>query len=170
MSKKYWEIINDGVEICDTPKKMWDTACMYFKMCDDSPIQGFGVVKSGESAGTQFKEFKHRAYSIKGVCIYCGINEDYMRDVLAMGQIEGGDFYTVIERIIYCVQVQNFELAAAGLLQQQFMSKFILETEPPKRQLPVRVELVGNLPSLSSSESEILESIEVEYTTENPKS
>ena len=146
----------------NTAKELWERAQQYFLWCDQHAIPVKKVITAGKEAGTPVYEVKTRPYNIKGLCVHCGIMED---DLRKMGQavMHDSDYYRVIRKILYIIHDQVITYAMIGEFSPVFSTK-VLNIDKPAETVsdPIKIEIVHGLPSLSSSENEILEKLEKE--------
>lgn len=158
----HWEIIAGGGQTAsNTPKELWDNACKYFKWCDENPLPIKRLVTAGKLAGQKIGDDKIRPYSVKALCLHCGIDEWYLQEIRTSKQTDS-DFYIVVSKILYIIYVQNYEMAVVGEYNAIFTAKIlnIDKTELPTKAITVNV--IQGLPTLSESESEVLEKLELE--------
>ncbi len=110
--------------IFSTPNMLWKAACEYFKWCDDNPL--IEIDYKGKDA-ERVEIPKMRAYTLRGLCTYLGVNEAYLRQFEAMLSERNDDllddFSTIITRIRDVIFVQKFEGAAAGLLNSNLIAR-----------------------------------------------
>ncbi len=162
-NRSHWKLVNDGDIVVHTSAEMlWQQAVSYFKWCDENPVTYKRVLTSGKEAGKKVVIEAPRPYTIKGLCLHCGILEEYLSDVRMMKE-KGGLYYVVVSRIMYTIHVQITEYTMVGVFNPIFAAKLLnIETDDtPAR--PVKVEIITQgIPALSNSESEILEKLELE--------
>lgn len=152
---QHWEVVNAGkTVISTTPESLWENAVSYFKWCDEHEIEETRVVTSGKGIGTQVKLPKQRPYSIKGLCLHCGILQEYLIDV-KNSKDENSLMYQVVMRILYIIHTQNLENAVVGIFNPIFTAKVLNMESEETPTSPVRVEIIGDLPKLATSESEM---------------
>lgn len=106
-----------------TPDLMWKAACEYFQWCVDNPLYASEVVKSGANAGKAFKVPVQRAFTLQGICSYMGCSASYFRAFKSTASEADKDFLTVIEAIEDIIYRQQFEGAAAGLLNANIIAR-----------------------------------------------
>lgn len=153
----HWEVVRDKrVIVANTAEELWELACDYFKWCDENKIENTRTVTGGRGTNT-IDESMHRPYTIKGLCIHCGITEEYLND-LRLTKDTTSLYYEVVSRILYIIHTQNVEMATVGLFNPMFTAK-VLNMDKPQEGTPrpIRIEIVGNTPKLAESENEILE-------------
>lgn len=159
---QHWEIVSGGnIVVSNTAEGLWHNACKYFQWCDENPIVTSKTIMTGKEAGREIKNSSIRPYSIKGLCLHCGILEEYMRDIRA-SKDEGSMYYNVVSKILYLIYIQNLEMAMIGEYSPVFATK-VLGME--KEEVPtgaITVNVVPGLPELSKSENEILKKLELE--------
>lgn len=167
---EHWEIVASGhVTSPNSARELWERAVEYFKWCEENPINIKRTITSGRTAGAKMDVQYTRPYSIKGICIHCGIFEEYFRDI-RQTKNKLSEYYIVASKILYLIYVQNLEMATIGVFNPIFTAK-VLNIE--KDEVPsgsIKVEIVNGLPTLATSEDEILEKLEAENPEwENPK-
>jgi predicted nucleic-acid-binding Zn-ribbon protein len=162
-ANSHWRMIAYGDEVIShDARSLWANACKYFEHCDSTPILNKTTIKTGKEVGKVVTEEQPRLYTIKGLCLHCGITEEYLRDI-RQGKDKTSEFYLVVSKVLYLIWVQNVEYAAVGQLNPIFISKLLNMDKP--EELPVnniRIELVEGLPALAQSEADILDAIEAE--------
>jgi hypothetical protein len=110
-------------KIFKTPELMLDAACDYFQWVEDNPLNKSIVYQGAVSEGA---EELMRAMTIKGLCIYWGVNSIYLSDFvgkLDLESEEGKDFNVVISTIKEIIETQKFEGASAGLLNPNIIAR-----------------------------------------------
>ena len=158
----HWEVLsNGGVEVSTTPEGLWKNACKYFKWCEDNPIKNIVTLKSGKEAGKRMTEEHARPYTIKGLCLHCGINEEYLKD-LRNSKNRTSDYTIVVERIMYVIWVQIAEHAITGVFNPIFSARMLNLDVDDTPVSAIQVNIVAGLPAIPRSENEILEKLEIE--------
>lgn len=158
----HWERVNSGsIVVSNTPEGLWEAACRYFKSCDDDPIFTKALAKSGNMAGSTFKQEHIRPYTVKGFCLHAGIQEEYLRD-LRSSKDKDSLYYLVVSRILYTIHTQNTELAILGIYNPIFTAKLLNMDQDDVPVDKVRIEIVTGQPALSESENEVLEKLDQE--------
>lgn len=164
--KTHWEIVNSGkVVASNSPETLWKQATSYFKWCDEHPIVITRTITSGKRAGEKLEDEKCRPYSIKALCIHCGILQTYLQDIVSTND-ETSEYYRVVQMMLYIIYVQNLEMATIGEYSPVFTSKLLNIDRDDTPQRPVTVTIVDGLPRLAKSENEILEMIKEENAKE----
>lgn len=110
-------------KIFKTPEAMLSAAHEYFEWVDANPL-GKSVVYQGVVSDKP--EPLMRAMTIKGLCIFWGVNSDYLTDFvdnLDLSTQEGKDFSRVIKTIREIIETQKFEGASAGLLNPNIIAR-----------------------------------------------
>lgn len=158
----HWEMVDAGLmKEIKTPEDIWHNAKTYFKWCDETPITQKKPVMVGKEAGKSVTVETIRPYSIKALCLHCGIDEEYIKDIRA-SKAKDSLWYIVISKILYIIYVQNYELAQVDVFNAGFTAKVLsLDKEDTPNQA-IQVTVVQGLPSISNSENEILEKLELE--------
>lgn len=159
-----WQIIDSGKTVVSTTAQgLWNGAVAYFRWCDSNPIITKKTIMVGKDAGKKIDSESIRPYSIKALCAFCGIEEDYLSDI-KRSKKKDSDYYIVVSRILYCIYTQNLELSMTGVFNPIITSKILgLDSiDDDDRGLPVTVNIVQGLPPLSNSENEVLENLYLE--------
>ena len=110
-------------KIFSSPKQLWDAACEYFQWVSDNPL-GKAIVYQGVVA--KESESLMRAMTMKGLCIFLGVNSVYFNhfeEALDLEKKQGKDFSKVIRDIKDIIDVQKFEGASAGLLNANIIAR-----------------------------------------------
>jgi hypothetical protein len=109
-------------KIFATADIMLDAAFDYFKWAEKNPLQK-AIVFQGAVTG---KESLMRAMTIKGLCIYWGVNSKYLNDFVdSLDETKKEDkaFSEVIMTIKEIIETQKFEGASAGLLNPNIIAR-----------------------------------------------
>jgi hypothetical protein len=110
-------------KIFKTPEAMLEAAFDYFEWVENNPLNK-AIVYQGTVSDKP--EELMRAMTIKGLCIYWGVNSIYLSDFvgkLDLGSKEGKDFNVVISTIKEIIETQKFEGASAGLLNPNIIAR-----------------------------------------------
>ena len=110
-------------KIFKTPSIMLDAAHQYFEWVNDNPLTK-AIVYQG--AVSKDPETLMRAMTIKGLCIYWGVNSFYLNDFvknLDLNKKQDKDFSQVIDTIKEIIETQKFEGASAGLLNANIIAR-----------------------------------------------
>jgi hypothetical protein len=124
-------------KIFKTPSIMFEAACDYFNWSENNPLKK-AIVFQGVVTGN---ESLMRAMTIKGLCIYWGVNSKYLNDfvdALDLETQEGRGFSEVISTIKEIIETQKFEGASAGLLNPNIIARDLGLTD--KKELSGSVE------------------------------
>ena len=124
-------------KIFGTPQIMLEAAFDYFSWVEDNPLTK-SIVFQGAVSGT---ENLMRAMTIKGLCIYWGVNTQYLNDFIGnlnLDDEEAKDFSSVISTIKEIIETQKFEGASAGLLNPNIIARDLGLTD--KKELSGSVE------------------------------
>lgn len=158
----HWEYINGGsVTVSNTAEELWQNAAKYFKWCDDNPVTNQKLILSGKLAGELRNETIAQPYTIKGLCLHCGIMEEYLNDMLTRKD-KTSMYYIVVKKIIYIIWEQNASRAITGSYNPIFTAKMLNIDKEDTTPQPVQVNIVSGLPTLSTSENQIIEKLEIE--------
>lgn len=111
-----------------TPKqfqKAWDD---YFQWSDQHPWYKNEMIKSGELAGEIVKIPTERPYSEMGFIAFCGLGENYLRQMKSSFESEdlkGDDLKLslVLSRAIGKCRAQKFEGAAVGAFKENIIAR-----------------------------------------------
>ncbi len=125
-------------KIFKTPELMLEAAFDYFKWVEDNPLTK-AIIYQGEVCDKPEKLM--RAMTIKGLCIYWGVNTFYLNDFTGNLNLEkevDKDFSQVINTIKEIIETQKFEGASAGLLNPNIIARDLGLTD--KKELSGSVE------------------------------
>src|SRR5688572_18907649 len=104
----HWQVVRrGGIVVSNTPEELWENACAYFEWCDNNPIETSNNIKVGKAAGQDLSNKYIRPYTIKGLCLHCGIMEEYLSDIRATKDQESMYFH-VVSKILYLIYIQNY--------------------------------------------------------------
>lgn len=145
IGNQFWKIAgaNIGRKMEFTPEELWEESCGYFKWCDENPIMSYEW--NGKDPQKCELEFA-RAYTLKGLCVYLGVNEKYFNETVA----EKEEYSHIVTRIRYVIFTQKFELAAAGLLKENIISRELGLVEKQDLQIDgsaFNIVIDGNMPN-----------------------
>lgn len=157
---EHWEIVNNGQIVIDTTaEELWENACSYFKYCDDNPIMTKGTVTAGKDVGKLYNIQKKRPYTIRGLCLQCGIVQEYLNDMKSI-KAKDSEYGIVVDRILNIIHTNNLEHAMTGEFNPQLTARVLnMDKEEIGVSAP-KVEFIYGLPPLAISENEILEKLE----------
>jgi hypothetical protein len=112
-----------------TPELLWKAACEYFQWCEDNPItdtRSFGG-----------KQKIQRPFTMQGLCLYLRCNTAYFRQ---FKEVCSNDFSTIIQDIEDTIYQQKFELAAIGILKDNFIARELGLKENSQVDTNVKIE------------------------------
>lgn len=111
---KYWQLAEKmGRNPKYTPKALWQKAIEYFEWVEDNPLQ-----EQKLSSGEIFAMDKMRAMTIRGFCLFAGIDQQ------TFANYEVSDnFFGITTRIRDIIYQQKFEGAAADLLNPNIIAR-----------------------------------------------
>lgn len=115
---RFWELRSKHGrnKTFSTPEMLWESACEYFKWCEDNPL----IEVDYRGKDLQEVEIpKMRAFTMKGLCIFLECDESFLR-VLRSTQ---KDFLTVLDRISSVIYTQKLTGAAAGFLNANIIAR-----------------------------------------------
>lgn len=167
---EHWEIIANGQIVIDrNAEELFENMCSYFRWCDNNPITSKRTITSGKGVGSRVTVESRRPYTVKGMCLHCGLSESYLNDIL-QSRSKDDLYYIAVERAMYIIHTQLMENALIGEFSPVLTSK-ILNLDSNEKELgAIKVEIVQGTPELSNSESEVLEKIALELErTKNSK-
>ena len=117
---QFWKMAKDtGRKIAfDSPEHLEEEAQKYFEWCDNNP---FEVDKLFHHQGTITRgtEYKMRAYTLKELCLFLGVNEVYFNQ---FNEKKHKEFSKVIARIRDIIYTQKFTGASAELLNPNIIA------------------------------------------------
>ena len=111
-------------KIFSSPEELKNAATEYFIACNNNPI--FSVDYRGKDV-IQVDLPRQRVYTVKGLCIFLGVNSDYFSDFkdLIKGKTDeqSKEFSRVITWINDVIYTNKFEGAASGMLNPVIISR-----------------------------------------------
>ena len=162
--QEHWQIISGGGRIIsNTAQQLWDGAIEYFRWVDDHPIRARRTLTTGKTQGQTVEVEYKRPYTIKAMCLHCGISERYLNDIKE-SHSKDSEYYTIVEKILMIIYNQNLEGAIVDLYNPIIVAKVLnMDKDSGERAMPIRVEVVekNNL-QLSNSENEVLKNLDFE--------
>lgn len=157
-SEDLWE--RDALE-SNTAQRLWENAIAYFAWNKANPIEYKKTILSGKTAGDKVLIEAPRMLTVKGLCLFCGLLEDYLEDIWRSAD-KSNEYYIVATRILYHIHTQNMEYAAIDVFNPILVTRLHkLEVEEAPTGT-IKIEYVRNLPALSNSENEVLEKLDQE--------
>jgi hypothetical protein len=117
VGNRFWELAENAgrPKLYETAEQLWSYACEYFVWCADNPLYETQI--HGKDA-VECVVPKMRAMTIRGLCVFLGIDEDTFLNYEKMP-----DFFGIISRIRGIIWCQKFEGAGAGLLNANIISR-----------------------------------------------
>lgn len=159
---QHWQLVNSAsITVSNSPEELWSNATGYFQWCDTNPIMSRKKILTGKDAGKDMEVETPRPYTVKGLCIHCGILEEYIRDIRQTKR-KDSKYYMVVSTILYLIFVQNQELAMVGVYSPTFTARVLNMDKDDAPPSAITVNVVQGLPELGNSESEILEKLDLE--------
>lgn len=159
-----WKIVgNGGIKVYDDPEDLWNKAEAYFLYCDTTPITSKRTIQSGKGVGSKVDVENVRPYSLKGLCLFCGVNESWLKDI-AGGTDNNSIWFLVVEKIMYVIYNQNVEGAYVDLFNPIMVSKILGLDKPEDNSGKItKIEIVESISTkLANSENEILKNLNYE--------
>lgn len=126
VGNKFWELRSKHGrdKLFSSPELLWKEAVRYFNWCENNPLPEIDY--RGKDA-TPVTLYKIRAFTLKGLCLFLNVNEDFMhqfRDACAgRSDDESRDFSRIITQIYDTIYVQKFTAAAAGFLKENLIAR-----------------------------------------------
>lgn len=120
LGNQYWRLIENPGRNKEfaTPDDLWAKAVEYFTWCDENPLLSYEW--NGKDP-VKCELEKMRAYTIKGMCLFIGIDET------TFGTYTNADshkaFHGISTRIRDVIYTQKFEGAAAGMLNPNIIAR-----------------------------------------------
>jgi hypothetical protein len=144
MSEELWKIVGGGgITVYDDAEAFWRKAESYFEWCDNKPIMSKRTLQSGKEAGKQVNIEHIRPYSLKGLCLFCGVNEAWLKDMATIAD-KTNIWYIVVEKITYIIYNQNVEGAYVDLYNPIMVSKVLGLDKPLLRIRYYRISVWKN--------------------------
>lgn len=142
-------------------QQLWENALAYFKWNQENPIEFKRTVMSGKEAGSKVLIEAPRMLTVKGLCLFCGVMEEYLKDLWS-SRDRSNEFYIVATRILYHIHTQNMEFAAIDVFNAGLVTRLhkLEDDEVPTG--GITINHVRNLPPLANSEIEVLEKLDAE--------
>lgn len=104
--------------IFTTPAILWDACCEYFESVDANPMMKNEAVKSPKSGKDYVSVPTEKPYSLKGLCLFLGVNSKYFNDFEdgLRGKTDdiSKEFSEVITRVHDIIFVQKYNGSVAG--------------------------------------------------------
>lgn len=104
--------------IFSDPDIMWEAACEYFQYETQNTLKEHKVFGTGYSANAD----KMRPFSLIGLCLFLGVNTTYFHDFKSSKACTS-DFSNIIATIEEVIYKQQFDGAAAGLLNTNIIAR-----------------------------------------------
>jgi hypothetical protein len=157
INRNHWEL---PMRVTNTVEDLWKNAVEYFKWCESNPLRAKRTVTQGKEIGRKVEIEKIRPYSLKALCLHCGVTEEYIKDL--MNSPKDSTAYLVVGRILTNIYVQIYELGMIGEISPVMAAKVLNMEDQDNGPQKVTIEYIGDLPKLAKTENEILEQIQIE--------
>jgi len=109
-------------KLFESPELLWESACEYFKWCEDNPLfETKPFAFQGVITTTEIPLM--RAMTLSQLCFYLNCNEAYFRNFKAQLPKGEEDFNTVIHDIEQTIYNQKFQGASANLLNANIIAR-----------------------------------------------
>lgn len=120
IGNKFWELRSKHGrnKLFENPEQIWELACEYFQWCDDHPWFKRELIRGGDLAGQIVSIPTERPYTLGGLCIYLGINNQTWTNYR-----DKDDFLGVITHIEEIIRTQKFEGAAVGTFNANIIAR-----------------------------------------------
>ena len=109
-----------------SPELLWEACTEYFESVDNNPAYKNEGIKSGDMAGELIHIPTEKPYSMRGLCLYLGINEKYFNDFAdgLKGKDDeiSKDYSDVLTRIRDVVYIQKYNGAVVGNFNQRIIA------------------------------------------------
>lgn len=113
--------------IFNSPKVLWEAACEYFDWARDNPWFKQDFIKSGDMGGFKVDLKTERPLSLKGLCIFLGVNTKYFNDfrdgIRGSKKKKDLEYSEIISRITEIIETQQFEGATVGAFNANIISR-----------------------------------------------
>ena len=124
---RFWEARakHGRSKIFETPEDLWNAAVEYFDWVEKNPLWEHKVTQY-QGVPVSMEVPKMRAMTIAGLCLFLGVNEDYLTQFearLDLSTDEGKDFSRVIGQIKTIIRNQKLEGAAADLFNANIIAR-----------------------------------------------
>jgi len=123
---RFWELRSKHGrdKIFSDAELLWKEAVKYFTWCENNPL--IEIDYRGKDA-TLVEIPKVRAFTIKGLCMFLHVNEDFMHRFRescgGRDDKESQDFCRIISNIYDTIYTQKFTAAAAGFLKENLIAR-----------------------------------------------
>ena len=121
-TRPLWRVYNDNrgsYPVIETPDKLWERACAYFKWCDANPIKELKLLNNKPKA-LKVPMDKAHLYTYEGLFLYIGVSkfewEEWLQDE---------EMKHTCDMIDNVIREQDLSWAAAGLSNVQVVSKIL---------------------------------------------
>lgn len=143
MENQLWKQIKDpdqGNKSFKSANALWKRSLEYFEWCDNNPFYKSEQLKkpgTGMVVGDKFIPGEtlvdmpvKRPYTLKGLCIFLGVNEKYFNTFVRKHEVkeikvDRSDWLEVIAKIKDIVGNQQYEGAAAGFFQANIVARML---------------------------------------------
>lgn len=147
--------------VSTTPQELFQNGLDYFQWSDENPIITKKKIMNGAKAGEHTEIEHHRPYTVKALCLYCNVTEEYLIDC-RNSRDKTNDYYIVVTKLMYLIYAQNMEMAMIDVFNPIFTAKVLNLEREEAPSSGIKVEVVNGLPELLDSEILVLEKLELE--------
>lgn len=125
----------------ESPEELWEKACDYFQWCDDNPLYEVKAFNGKDDIKT-ISLPKMRAYTIKHLCLFLGVNEDYINQ---FNTKKNKEYSRVITRIKDVIFTQKFQGAAAELFNANIIARELNLADNNKNEYSGEITIVRKI-------------------------
>lgn len=121
---QFWKLRNKHGrdKLFKSAELLWEAACEYFEWVDKNPLKEQKAFSTKSGIQTTNLNLM-RPYTITGLCLYLGCNQDYFNQFESNLSDKDKDFSGVITRIRETIYTQKFEGAACNLLNANIIAR-----------------------------------------------
>lgn len=120
-----WRAKTGAPKKIPTPQKMWELACKYFQMVDETPFEKQDFIRGGDQAGNIIKLENIQPYTMAGFEDYLAENDIIAKldDYLSNKDNRYTEFTAILARIKGIMYDQKFRGAAVGAFKENIISR-----------------------------------------------
>lgn len=118
---QFWKLAKNigAPKAFKSPEELWEKATEYFQWCDDNPLYEIKAFNGKDDIKTVSLP-KMRAYTLKHLCLFLGVNEVYFNQ---FNEEKNQEYSKIITRIRDIIYTQKFQGAAADLLNPNIIAR-----------------------------------------------
>lgn len=158
-----WQLVMASKDIVSsTPEQLFKNGMDYFAWSDNNPIETKKRIMNGKQAGESTVIEHPRPYTVKAMCLFCNVTEEYLIDCRNTRD-KTNEYYVVATKLMYLIYAQNMEMAMLDIFNPIFTAKVLnIEKGEEAPSSGVKVQIVNGLPELLDSEILVLEKLQQE--------